>query len=65
VTVETKPFGWVRNGYIRFEEPGEDEALFSPPYVPVYDQATVDLLQAKITEYEAILDNYEEQGRRW
>jgi hypothetical protein len=63
--MDTKPFGFVRNGYIRFEEPGKDEALFSPPYVPVYDQATIDRLKAKITEYEAILDNYEEQGRRW
>jgi hypothetical protein len=63
--IEIKPFGFVRNGYIRFEEPGEDEALFLPPYVPVYDQATVDRLKAIITEYEAILDNQEYNDRRW
>lgn len=65
MSAEIKPYGWVRNNYIRWVEPDESEALFSPGYEPVYRQATVDALKAKIAEYEAIIDNYDTNDRRW
>jgi hypothetical protein len=63
--VPVKPFGWVRNDYIRWEEPGTAEAAFTPPYVRVYDEQTVRALQAKIAEYEAYIDSLPEPDGPW